>query len=140
MVELSKGNSGDESEGVTLEKIPGSGFHTQNGFAGILYKRTDTGEQVYVTFRKRNNMYGKTQSYALSVDIIEDLQSQNIETLFIFEDYSTLYEIPLSEYVESDEELDYNGYDKQKAPSITKSSETYQAVRVEDTYSDTITF
>lgn len=103
-------------------------LQTDNGMAGRVYTDEDTGENVYVTFKRRENMFVKASSHAMSVSILATLRDRwNVSKVYIFEDSGTLYVQSLKTYENADE-VNFSGYDRQKIPPVTNCIDSYEGV------------
>lgn len=120
--------------GVDLERMDHNDarFITTNGkFAGQLYEDIETGETIFVGFKKRSLLFKKFDSYAISSFILESLEDRGINTIILIDDGGDFYKFNLDTYLESDNNYNHRDHDKQKAPPLSSAEEVHEGVALE---------
>lgn len=130
----------DSEEGMVLEKADDS-WRVNNGFAGMLYRNPETGDEFYVSYK--SEMYRKKNSWAVSSSIIGDLEDKGVQNILVVDtNEGDIYHHRVQDYLNA-ETIDHPGYDKQQAPD-KKEAEFYENAlgpqARKETYPDKIEF
>jgi hypothetical protein len=111
-----------------LEKAKAGRITLDGRYTGHIYKDKNTGENVYVTFKRKKNMFGNLGSHAIEISILDEIQEKwDVSEIIVFEDTGTAYVFDIETYRNA-EDIEYDPFGPQRAPHITTCEKSYEGV------------